>query len=237
MKHYLFYAPHIAVNPAELPEEESLHCTRVLRLEKDDEITLADGKGFLYRAVLTETHPKRCRFRVTKKWKQPLAWNFYLHIAVAPTKSTERMEWFVEKATEIGINEITCLRCDHSERREIKLPRLLKIAVNAMKQSQKPTLPLINEMINFRDFIAATDFFEGDKMIGHCREFPRQHVKERYHAGRNALLLIGPEGDFSDEEVRWASASGFSPVSFGESRLRTETAALVACHTIHVLNQ
>jgi 16S rRNA (uracil1498-N3)-methyltransferase len=234
MKH-LFYAPGIAVNP-ELPEEESQHCMRVLRLGEGEEITLTDGKGFLYQAVLTETHPKHCRIRVTKKWEQAPLWNFYLHIAVAPTKNMERMEWFVEKATEIGINEITCLRCDHSERREIKLPRLNKIAVNAMKQSQKTILPLINEMIDFRDFVSSA-FTEGYKMIGHCREGQKQLIKEVYKPGRNALLLIGPEGDFSNEEVQAASDAGFSPVSLGESRLRTETAALVACHTIQVLNQ
>jgi 16S rRNA (uracil1498-N3)-methyltransferase len=230
---HLFYAPDMAQKP-ELPEEESQHCARVLRLKEGDEITVTDGKGVLYRAVLTEAHPKRCVVRITEKWEKGSSWNFYIHVAVAPTKNTDRMEWFVEKATEIGINEITCLRCRYSERREINLQRLNKIAVNAMKQSQKAILPKINDMICFRDFIT-TDFV-GDKMIGHCDEGPRQLLKQCYQPGKNALLLIGPEGDFSREEINAASVAGFSPVSFGESRLRTETAALVACHTIHILN-
>jgi 16S rRNA (uracil1498-N3)-methyltransferase len=232
---HLFYAPELALT-AELPEEESHHCCRVLRLKEGDEISVTDGKGMSCRAILTEMHPKRCVVRITEKRNETPAWNVYIHLAVAPTKHTDRMEWFVEKATEIGINEITCLRCRRSERREINLRRLSRIAVNAMKQSQKTFLPQINGMKDFRDFITAD--FDGDKMIGHCdREAPPGEVlKQRYQAGRNALLLIGPEGDFSREEIRAALAAGFVPVSFGESRLRTETAALVACHTIHVLN-
>jgi 16S rRNA (uracil1498-N3)-methyltransferase len=231
---HLFYAPDIAKKP-ELTDEESQHCVRVLRLKEGDEITVADGKGVLYRAVLTEAHPKRCIVRITEKWKKDSSWSFYIHVAMAPTKNTDRMAWFVEKATEIGINEITCLRCRYSERREINLQRLNKIAANAMKQSQKTILPKINDMIDFLHFITTTDF-DGEKMIGHCDEGPRQLLKQYYKPGKNALLLIGPEGDFSREEINAASAAGFSPVSFGESRLRTETAALVACHTIHVLN-
>ncbi|MDR0743110.1 MAG: 16S rRNA (uracil(1498)-N(3))-methyltransferase [Tannerella sp.] len=231
---HLFYVPDIAINP-ELPEEESQHCTRVLRLREGDEITVTDGRGFLYQAVLTEAHPKHCRFRINGKQKQTPRWNFYIHVAVAPTKNMERMEWFVEKATEIGINEITGLRCRHSERRELKIQRLNRIAVNAMKQSQKTTLPQINEMVDFKDFIPSG--FEGYKMIGHCYEDQKPFIKEVYKPGKNALLLIGPEGDFSNDEIDTALAAGFSPVSLGENRLRTETAALVACHTIHVLNQ
>ncbi|HCC53194.1 MAG TPA: 16S rRNA (uracil(1498)-N(3))-methyltransferase [Porphyromonadaceae bacterium] len=231
---HLFYAPDIAINP-ELPEEESQHCIRVLRLKEGDEITITDGKGHLYLAVLKEAHHKHCHIDITKKWKQEPLWDFYIHIAIAPTKNIDRIEWFVEKATEIGINEITCLRCRYSERREIKLQRLHKIAINAMKQSQKTILPKINEMIDFQDFI--TTDFEGVKLFGHCQENQKHLIKDIYKPGQNALLLIGPEGDFSDKEINDASAAGFYPVSLGKSRLRTETAALVACHTIHVLNQ
>ena len=231
---HLFYAPDIVTTP-ELPEEESQHCVRVLRLKEGNEITITDGKGFLYQAVLTKADHKYCRIDIIEKRQQEPCWNFYVHIAVAPTKNMDRMEWFVEKATEIGVNEITCLRCRYSERREIKLHRLNKIAINAMKQSQKATLPRINEMINFHDFI--THDFIGCKMIGHCHENQKQPVKDIYIPRKNALLLIGPEGDFSAEEVNSALSAGFSPVSLGESRLRTETAALVACHTIHILNQ
>jgi 16S rRNA (uracil1498-N3)-methyltransferase len=230
---YLFYAPDIIANPT-LPEEESLHCVRVLRLMEGDHIILTDGKGFLYSAVLLEAHPKRCLCNITEKKQQDLSWNFNLHIAVAPTKNMERMEWFVEKATEIGVNHITFLRCQHSERREIKLQRLTKIAVSALKQSQQATLPDIHEMTDFYDFIRYP--FDGQKMFGSCEEEKKELLKDRYQSGRNLLFLIGPEGDFSRKEINDAIAADFLPVSLGPNRLRTETAALVACHTFHLIN-
>ncbi|MDR1524695.1 MAG: 16S rRNA (uracil(1498)-N(3))-methyltransferase [Tannerella sp.] len=236
MKH-LFYAPDIASIP-ELPEDESLHCARVLRLKTGDRITLTDGKGFLYEAILVDAHPGHCRIDITGKLKQKLPWNFDVHIAVSPAKNMDRMEWFVEKATEIGINRITCLRCRYSERREIKLQRLNRIAVSAMKQSQKTTLPEISEITDFQNFIAHnTADTGGYKMIGHCAGSEKKLIKDIYKPGKNALILIGPEGDFSKEEIDAAISAGFYPVSLGESRLRSETAALAACHTIHVLNQ
>lgn len=230
----LFYAPDIAVT-SELPEEESQHCVRVLRLKEGDPITLTDGKGFLYTAILANAHPKHCRVDITEQHRQTSLWNYIIHIAIAPTKNMDRMEWFVEKATEIGINTITCLRCRHSERREIKLQRLNKIAVSAMKQSQKTWLPQINEMIDFNTFISQK--LDGDKMIAHCAEDKKQLIKDSYKPNSNALILIGPEGDFSSEEINAALSAGFSPISLGKSRLRTETAALTACQTIHILNQ
>jgi 16S rRNA (uracil1498-N3)-methyltransferase len=230
----LFYAPDVASNP-ELPEEEAQHCARVLRLKDGDAITVTDGKGFLYKAILTEAHPGRCRISVTEKLNLPPSWDFDVHIAVSPVKNMDRMEWLVEKATEIGINKITCLRCRHSERREIKLQRLNRIAVSAMKQSRKTTLPEINGIVDFQEFIARRT--DGCKMIGHCSGGKKKLVKEVCKPGCNAVILIGPEGDFSPEEITAAISAGFSPVSLGESRLRTETAALVACHTVHVLNQ
>ena len=214
----IFYTPEIAVNP-ELPEEEAGHCIRVLRLTEGDEILLTDGKGFFFK----------------EQWEQPALWNFNLHIAVAPTKNMDRMEWFAEKATEIGINAITCLNCRFSERKEIKPARLEKILVSAMKQSQKATLPELNGMTDFRTFVSLP--FAGRKFIAHCEEGVKPLLKQTYHPGENALVLIGPEGDFSPEEIALALKCGFEPISLGESRLRTETAALVACHTIHVLNQ
>lgn len=230
---HLFYAPDIVSNP-ELPEEESQHCARVLRLKNGDAITVTDGKGFLYKAILTETHPKRCLISITEKRKPQPLWNVDIHIAISPTKNMDRMEWLVEKTTEIGINRITCLRCRYSERREIKLQRLNKIAISAMKQSQKTTFPEINGFVDFREFIAHS---AGDcKMIGHCSEGKKNLIKEIYTPGKNVVFLIGPEGDFCPKEIDAAIAAGFSPVSMGESRLRTETAAWVACHTIHVLN-
>lgn len=229
----LFYTPDIALT-AELPEEEAGHCIRVLRLAEGDEIRLTDGKGYFYRAAIRRAHPKHCEVDILESWPQPPLWPFKLHIAVAPTKNMDRMEWFVEKATEIGIDEITCLNCRFSERREIKPARLEKILVSAMKQSLKATLPHLTGMTDFKAFV--TQPFEGRKFIAHCEEEEKTPLKQAYRPGENALILIGPEGDFSPEEIALALAHGFEPISLGESRLRTETAALVACHTIHVIN-
>ena len=230
----LFYAPDITA-VSELPEDESQHCVRVLRLKNDDFITITDGKGFFYEACITDIHPKHCRVSVTKRWPQKQLLGYKVHIAVAPTKNMDRMEWFVEKATEIGIDTITCLLCRRSERKELKLLRLVKTAVSAMKQSQKAFLPQVNEMVDFQSFISR----ESDevKMIASCTDDCRQPVKLCYTPKRDALILIGPEGDFCPDEINIALSAGFTPVSLGESRLRTETAALVACHTIHLLNQ
>lgn len=230
----LFYAPDIAVNP-ELPEDEAQHCIRVLRLTEGDEIYLTDGKGNFYKAVIVRAHPKHCEVSILISWEQSLLWNFRIHIAVAPTKNMDRMEWFVEKTTEIGINEITCLNCRFSERREIKTERLEKILVSAIKQSRKATLPALQGMTDFKKFIQQP--FEGRKFIAHCNGGEKPLIKDIYNKGENALILIGPEGDFSCEEVEAAIEQGFQPISLGESRLRTETAALVACHTLHILNQ
>lgn len=230
----IFYTPDIAVHPG-LPEEEAGHCIRVLRLTEGDEILLTDGKGYFYKAAISRAHPKHCEVTILESWKQPSLWNFRLHIAVAPTKNMDRLEWFAEKATEIGIDAITCLNCRFSERREVKPARLEKIVVSAMKQSQKAILPELNGMTDFRTFVGRP--FDGRKFIAHCEETDKKLLKQIYRPGENALILIGPEGDFSPEEIELALKNGFEPVSLGESRLRTETAALVACHTLHVLNQ
>lgn len=230
----IFYTPDIAACPV-LSEEESGHCIRVLRLTEGEEILLTDGKGSFYKAAITRAHPKHCEVTVLESWQPPSLWKFRLHIAVAPTKNMDRMEWFVEKATEIGIDAITCLNCRFSERREIKPARLEKILVSAMKQSQKATLPQLTGMTDFRAFIRQP--FEGRKFIAHCGEGEKSLLKRIYRPGENALVLIGPEGDFSSEEVALALKEGFEPISLGDSRLRTETAALAACHTLQVLNQ
>ena len=230
----IFYTPDIAFR-AELPEEEAGHCIRVLRLTEGDKILLTDGKGMFYKAAISRAHPKHCEVDILESWQQPALWNFQLHIAVAPTKNMDRMEWFAEKATEIGIDAITCLNCRFSERKEVKPARLEKILVSAMKQSQKATLPVLTGMTDFRTFV--TQPFDGRKFIAHCEEGDKKLLKQLYQPGENALVLIGPEGDFSPEEIELALKNGFLPISLGESRLRTETAALVACHTIHVLNQ
>ena len=233
MMERLFYAPDIATVP-ELPEEESQHCVHVLRLKTGDSITITDGKGFFYAASIINPHPKHCRVNITMCLPQKPIRTYAVHIAVAPTKNMDRMEWFVEKATEIGIDTITFLRCNHSERKDVKLQRLIKTAISAMKQSQKAVLPQINEMIDFKDFISNDS--DDVKMIAHCAEDSKQLIKDIYTSGRNALILIGPEGDFSPDEIKASLSAGFAPVSLGDCRLRTETAALAACHTIHLLN-
>ena len=230
----IFYTPDIAVRQ-ELPEEEAGHCIRVLRLAEGDEVMLTDGQGFFYRAVIRRAHHKHCEVEVVKQWEQPKPWQFCLHIAVAPTKNMDRMEWFVEKATEIGIDAVTCLNCRFSERREVKTARLEKIMVSAMKQSQKATLPVLRGMTDFAAFVKQP--FDGRKFIAHCEESDKKLLAQLYRPHENALVMIGPEGDFSSEEIAMALGEGFEPVSLGESRLRTETAALVACHTIHVINR
>lgn len=230
----IFYTPDIAVRQ-ELPEEEAGHCLRVLRLTEGDEVMLADGQGFFYRAVIRRAHHKHCEVEVIERWEQPKPWQFRLHIAVAPTKNMDRMEWFVEKATEIGIDAVTFLTCRFSERREVKTARLEKIMVSAMKQSQKATLPALSGMTDFKTFV--TQPFDGRKFIAHCEEADKKLLTQLYSPRENALVMIGPEGDFSPEEIALALREGFEPISLGASRLRTETAALVACHTIHVVNQ
>ena len=230
----LFYAPNID-SVTQLPEDESLHITRVLRLKKEDSITITDGKGFFYSATITDIRAGHCQVSVTKRWSQKTPRNYMVHIAVAPTKNADRMEWFVEKATEIGIDTITCLRCRHSERNGIKLQRLYKTAISAIKQSQQAFLPQINEMTEFHEFISSHR--KGYKMIAHYPDGCKQLIKDIYTPDSDALIMIGPEGGFSPDELNAALAAGFVPVSLGDSRLRTETAALAACHTIHLLNQ
>ncbi|MCH5328149.1 MAG: 16S rRNA (uracil(1498)-N(3))-methyltransferase [Coprobacter sp.] len=232
---HIFYTPHIDTS-AELPEEESQHCVRVLRLTEGDEICLTDGKGCFYRASITLAHPKRCGFDILEKIPSPNSWGCRLHIAVAPTKNMDRMEWMAEKCTEIGIDGISFLRCRFSERKEIKKERIEKIVVSAAKQSLKATLPAVSEMTDFQRFVSRP--FDGEKYIAHCYdEGDKVSLKEAYQRGRNALVLIGPEGDFSREEVEMARACGFVPVTLGNSRLRTETACIAACHTLQLANE
>ena len=229
----LFYAPYIETNPV-LPEEESEHAIRVLRLIEGNEIHITDGKGFFYRAIITRAHPKHCEVDIIETCPQTPVQPFQIHIAAAPTKQIDRMEWFVEKAAEIGIDAITFLHCRYSERHEINTARIEKKLISAMKQSQKATRPQLTDMTAFRDFIDKP--FDGSRFIAHCAEGEKHFLKQIYQVGENALILIGPEGDFSKEEISLAIEHGFQPVSLGQSRLRTETAALVACHTIHLLN-
>ena len=229
----IFYSSGIR-HLQQLPEQESLHCTKVLRMKEGDQLTVTDGKGFFFLCTLIQAHPKHCIVSIDAEVAQPKTWNFNLHIAFAPTKNIDRMEWFAEKATESGIDRFTPLLCRFSERKELKTERLEKIVVSAMKQSQQAVMPIIDEMNPFHLFVEKP--FAGRKFIAHCHPSPKTALAKTYQKGEDALILIGPEGDFSEEEIKKAVSLGFEPVSLGETRLRTETACLVACHTLHVLN-
>lgn len=228
---HVFYTPDIQTHP-ELPEEEAQHCIRVLRLNSGDEITLTDGKGNFYRAEITAATNKRCLVKVIETIPQAPLWQGHLHIAMAPTKNMDRNEWFAEKATEVGIDELTFLNCRFSERKVIKTERIEKILISAIKQSLKARLPKLNGMVDFDKFIAQD--FSGQKFIAHCYEGEKPLLKQILIPGEDALVLIGPEGDFSEEEVKRAIEKGFQPISLGKSRLRTETAALIASVLINV---
>jgi 16S rRNA (uracil1498-N3)-methyltransferase len=236
---HLFYTPDIDTALYPLSEEESKHAVRVLRLEPGDRVQLIDGKGTLYQVEIADNHPKRCTMHVLEVQKDYGKRLFHLHIAMAPTKNMERTEWFLEKAVEIGLDAFTPLQCAHSERVVVKTERLHKIAVAAMKQSIKAYEPKLNETIAFTKFISSAASFAGEKYIAHCnrKESDPPLLKNVYKRGSNALILIGPEGDFSLEEITFAQQQGFQPISLGASRLRTETAALVACHTCNLLNE
>ncbi len=230
----LFYTPDISTN-IELPLEEAAHCIKVLRLAEGDEITLTDGKGSFYKATITASTGKRCYVNIDEVMPQEKYWTGHLHIAMAPTKNMDRIEWFAEKATEIGFDELTFLNCRYSERKIVKSERIDKILVSALKQSLKASKPVLNEMIDFKSFINKD--FDGQKFIAHCYEGEKPLLKDIIKGGEDALLLIGPEGDFSEEEVKIAINKGFIPISLGKSRLRTETAALVGCHIMNLVNQ
>jgi len=204
-------------------------------MKEGDRLTVTDGAGSFYDCSLLQAHPKQCMLNILRQWEEPSKRDFRLHIAFAPTKQMDRNEWFVEKATEIGVDCFTPILSSFSERKEIKQERLEKIAVAAMKQSQQARLPLIDELTRFGELISRP--FTGRKFIAHCYDQPKTPLAQSYRKGEHALILIGPEGDFSEEEVARAIANGFEPVSLGETRLRTETACLVATHTIHLLNQ
>jgi 16S rRNA (uracil1498-N3)-methyltransferase len=229
----LFYQPQLAQGILNLDADESRHVVKVLRKKQGDTITLTDGKGFLYAATITHPDPRQCTFAINKKIQEPPK-NFIIHIAISPTKNADRIEWFVEKAVEIGIDEITLLECDHTERQHIKIDRLEKMAISAMKQSLKAKLPLIHSLTSFRNLTQNAEALE--KYIAHVDiENPNQ-LKNLVTRGSSYLVLIGPEGDFSVEELTLAESLGFKKISLGPSRLRTETAGLAACHILNLAN-
>ena len=230
----MFYCPDI-LHSFTLSEEESQHAVRVLRLQAGDELELVDGAGGYYKAVISNPHPKHCEFVIKETFTEFGKRDYRLHIAIAPTKNIERLEWFIEKCTEIGIDEITPVICRFSERKIIKPERLEKIIVSAAKQSLKAYFPILNPMCSFRDFIQQTTVSQ--KFIAHCYEQDKQLLQRVYQKSSDAVILIGPEGDFSPEEVQAAIQHQFQPVSLGSSRLRTETAGIAACHTVALMNE
>lgn len=232
----LFYQPDIVQDALQIvfDTEESRHLAKVLRKKPGDTIWVTNGKGSLFTCEVDIISSKTISAKVLKHHLENPE-PYRLHLAVAPTKSTDRLEWFVEKATEIGIHRITLINCDHSERTALKTERLEKIAEAAMKQSLRCFLPRIDKLVSFKDFIAETT--TADKFVAHCVDSEKKLLKNLLLPQRNVLILIGPEGDFSEKEINMALASGFEPVSLGEKRLRTETAAVVACHTVALINQ
>jgi 16S rRNA (uracil1498-N3)-methyltransferase len=233
----VFYTPDIFGNNYSLDEQESRHCIKVLRLRTGDEIYLVDGKGGFYKASLTDAHPKSCQLTIIEKEENFQKRNYYFHLAIAPTKNVDRIEWLLEKAVEIGIDEFTPVICERSERKTLNIERLEKIAVSAMKQSIKAFVTRINPCIPFRNFIKHAS--EEIKMVAYCNSgdgVSRTSINTIYKPGLSALSLIGPEGDFSQTEIKLALESGFKGVTMGNSRLRVETAGLYSCFALYHLN-
>jgi len=232
----LFYNPEIDENTTQFSfsKEESKHIVKVLRKQAGDTMHITNGKGWLFTAEITLAGLKNCMATVVSKTLKTKP-KYNLHLAVAPTKMNDRYEWFLEKATEIGVTSITPVICDHSERKVIKMERFQKILQSAMKQSLQCHLPKLNETISYKDFIKTK--FEGDRFIAHCEETQKRSLKDLIVANRGITILIGPEGDFSIKEIELAIENNYIPVTLGETRLRTETAAIVACHSVAFVNE
>ena len=230
----LYYAPQIKKAPF-LPEEESLHCVKVLRQKSGDIIHIIDGVGGLYEAMIINPHQKKTEVEILKVTENYGQRNFKLHMAVAPTKNIDRFEWFVEKATEIGVDTITPILCRFSERKVIKQERVEKLVVSASKQSLKAFVPKVNPLTPFNDFIISNQ--ASNKYIAHCYNSEKQYLLDICQPLSDIILLVGPEGDFSIEEVKLALQNQFTPISLGNSRLRTETAGVVGCHLVNVVNE
>ncbi|MBQ7237814.1 MAG: 16S rRNA (uracil(1498)-N(3))-methyltransferase [Bacteroidales bacterium] len=230
----IFYCENIQTCP-ELSEEDSGHAVRVLRHVEGDKIMVVDGVGHFYQCAITGAHPKHCGLQILSV-EEERHWPYSVELAIAPTKNLDRMEWWLEKATEMGLDRFTPLKCRFSERKELKMERMRKIAISAMKQSLKATLPLLDEMTDIKRFLEEP--FEGQKFIAHCmKDEPRKLLSHEVRPNTAVRVLIGPEGDFSPEEVQLALANGYVPVSLGDQRLRTETAALASVHTVHIINE
>jgi 16S rRNA (uracil1498-N3)-methyltransferase len=229
----LFYQPEIQQGVHFLDPTESKHCTKVLRKKAGDKIHITDGKGFLYEAIITVADPRECRFEI-QETKPEAEKSFSIHIAISPTKHADRFEWFVEKAVELGVDRITVMKCEHTEHSHFKLDRLEKIAISAMKQSLRLTLPQIEGPIDFKTVVNQGG--KESKFIGHVDANNPGHLKNVARPDSDYLVLIGPEGDFSPNEIELAVSKNFQKISLGSNRLRTETAGLAACHTLNLVN-
>ena len=232
----IFYVPGINGTACVMDENESKHCIRVLRMTKGDRLKLVDGNGNIYEGIISDPDPSGCRVTITSVIKDFEKRGYRLHIAISPVKNQERFEWFIEKSVEIGIDEITPLICKNTEKPGIKRDRLNNIIISAMKQSLKAFRPALNEPVTFDEFINSDH--DGIKMIAHCNSaHERKKIDLIYEKNMDAVILIGPEGDFSGEELSLAFYNGFKPVHLGSSRLRTETAGIAACHSVYFINQ
>ena len=233
---HIFYQPDLTQNEIFLDEEESKHCVRVLRMKKDDEVELIDGKGSSAIAKIIDDNPKRCVLNIINRKSHILNRTYKIHIAVAPTKNFDRMEWFIEKAVEIGIDEISFIECKNSERVKVNMQRWEKVAISAMKQSKQFWLPKIND-VRKSDEVMKELSDEELKLIAFCETDIKQTLHHQITKSSNhqITILIGPEGDFTKDEIDFAIKNNFKTVSFGENRLRTETAALYACMVINIL--
>lgn len=230
-----FYAPDVETTML-LPDEEAQHCVRVLRLSAGDEIEVVDGKGNLFLCRISEATNKKCSVEIVDKKYIPNHWGCHITVVIAPTKNIDRLEWMIEKVTEMGVDRIIPVLCRYSERKVLKTERLQKIVVSAMKQSLKTVLPELCELTPVGDVIKSD--FDGHKFIAYCdKEIERRNFACEYKKGENVMIMIGPEGDFSKEEIRASLDAGFVPVTLGDSRLRTETAGVFACAVIHTINQ
>lgn len=233
----LFYNPEISEDAETFffDREESKHIIKVLRKKEGDNLFVTNGLGFLFKTEIILASDVKCQVKIVSSEKSnPL--NYTLHLAVAPTKMNDRFEWFLEKATEIGISEITPIICEHSERKIIKTDRFDKIILSAMKQSLQYYLPKLNDPISFKDFIKKQKI-EGLNLIAHCEETDKKSLKSVLKPNQNVTILIGPEGDFSEKEINLALENNYIPVTLGNTRLRTETAAVVACHSVVFANE
>jgi len=231
----LFYTENINGDLARLSVEEARHCVQVLRKRVGDHLDFVDGKGVFYKGEIIETGKKSCVIKILER-REEVSARPYLKMAIAPTKNIDRLEWFLEKATEIGVDEIVPLLCARSERKRIRLDRLQKIVLSAMKQSLKAKLPRLQDLTSFKDFIKQ-EHSEVDKFIAYCNDDQLSHLQMTYGAGNSAVILIGPEGDFKQVEIEMAKEQGFQGISLGKSRLRTETAGVVACTVFNLLNE